>query len=875
MCSDLVLLNPFASGSTHLMGRSTRRRFLVNASTIAGSLAVARRFGLAEPPPIESDDLKLWYTKPALQWVDALPIGNGRLGAMVFGGGAIDQIDPTNQKADHAAGPVPTDPAKETLQLNEDTFWSGLPVDGNNLDAKNYLSAVRKAVLEQKDYHLADQLCQKMQGLFAEAYQPIGSLHVDCTHPGQVTEYRRELDLASAVAVTRYKVDDVEFERTAFSSAPDQAIVLRISASKPGPLNATVWMDGPLAKSVKAVTGNRLLLTGKAAKHVAGAGHPGSEDPVVFSDAPGEGMYYAAMLQVDVEGGRISANGERLVIHGATVCTIVLTAATGYRGFDQKPDAPQSQVNEHASQQLDAALVRNFSALRERHVADYRKLFDRVSLTLGTTSASSQPSASQPTDQRLANFATAPDPSLLALYFQYGRYLLISSSRPGTQAANLQGIWSYQVQPPWSSNWTANINVQMNYWLAETCNLSDCTEPLFTLIEGLSHTGARAAQETYGLPGWVTHHNIDIWRAANPVGMGVGSPTWANWAMSGPWLCAHLFEHYRFTRDREFLRARAYPLMKGSAEFCLAWLIDDGNGHLTTCPSESTENDFMAPDDEPAMTSAGCTMDMALIRELFTNCIETSKELGIDGDFAAKLDAARARLIPYQIGRYGQLQEWSVDFAESTPGQRHMSHLYPLYPGNEITPRGTPELAKAARTSLERRLANGGAYTGWSRAWAIGFWSRLADGDKAWESLSMLMQHSTNLNLFDTHPAGKTSIFQIDGNFGATAAIAEMLLQSHTGVIDLLPALPSAWPAGEIKGLRARGFVEVDLRWRNGKAVDATIRPDFAGEYRLRAPAGQKIRSVVNGGEVPFLTQSDASIRVTLQAKRSYRMNFA
>ncbi len=857
------------------MGRSTRRRFLVNASTIAGSLAVASRFGLAEPPPIESDDLKLWYTKPASQWVDALPIGNGRLGAMIFGGGAIDQIDPKNPRADHAAGPVPTDPAKETLQLNEDTFWSGLPVDGNNLDAKNYLSAVRKAVLEQKDYHLADQLCQKMQGLFAEAYQPIGSLHVDCAHSGQVTEYRRELDLGSALAVTRYKVDDVEFERTAFSSAPDQAIVLRISVSKPGQMNATVWMDGPLAKSVKAVTGNRLLLTGKAAKHVAGAGHPGSENPVVFSDVPGEGMYYAAILQADVEGGRISSNGERLVIHGATVCTIVLTTATGYRGFAQKPDAPQSQINEHASQQLDAALAHRFSALRERHVADYRKLFDRVSFTLGANLAASQPSASQPTDQRLANFATAPDPSLLALYFHYGRYLLISSSRPGTQAANLQGIWSYQVQPPWSSNWTANINVQMNYWLAETCNLSDCTEPLLTLIGDLSHTGARAAQETYGLPGWVTHHNIDIWRAANPVGMGVGSPTWANWAMSGPWLCAHLFEHYRFTRDREFLRARAYPLMKGSAEFCLAWLIDDRNGRLTTCPSESTENDFMAPDGKPAMTSAGCTMDMALIRELFTNCIETLKELGIDGDFAAKLDAARARLIPYQVGRYGQLQEWSVDFAESTPGQRHMSHLYPLYPGNEITPRGTPELAKAARTSLERRLANGGAYTGWSRAWAVGFWSRLADGDKAWESLSMLMQHSTNLNLFDTHPAGKTSIFQIDGNFGATAAIAEMLMQSHTGVIDLLPALPSAWPAGEIKGLRARGSVEVDLRWENGKAVDATIRQDFAGEYRLRAPAGQKIRSVISGGEVPSLTQSDGSIRVTLQAKRSYRMTFA
>jgi alpha-L-fucosidase 2 len=344
--------------------------------------------------------------------------------------------------------------------------------------------------------------------------------------------------------------------------------------------------------------------------------------------------------------------------------------------------------------------------------------------------------------------------------------------------------------------------------------------------------------------------------------------------MSGPWLCAHLYEHYAFTRDREFLRTKAYPVMKGSAEFCLAWLIEDGKGHLTTCPSESTENDFLAPDGKRAMTSAGCTMDMALIRELFTNCILVAKEFGIDQEFAARLDAARSRLLPYQIGRYGQLQEWSIDFGESTPGQRHMSHMYPLYPGSEITPRGTPELAKAARISLERRLANGGAYTGWSRAWAIAFWSRLGDGDQAWESLSMLMQHSTNMNLFDTHPAGRTSIFQIDGNFGATAAIAEMLMQSHTGVIDLLPALPSAWATGEVKGLRARGSVEVDLRWVNGKVTAAALRPDFSGEYQLRVPNGQKIKSIRNTGSEPLRTLPNGSVAFMLKAKRTYRVTF-
>jgi alpha-L-fucosidase 2 len=392
----------------------------------------------------------------------------------------------------------------------------------------------------------------------------------------------------------------------------------------------------------------------------------------------------------------------------------------------------------------------------------------------------------------------------------------------------------------------------------------------------LSKRGRQAADETYGLPGWVSHHNIDIWRAANPVGEGVGQPTWANWNMSGPWLCQHLFEHYLFTRDVEFLRTRAYPVMKGAAEFCLAALIEDGQGHLTTCPSESTENDFLAPDGHRAMTSAGCTMDMALLRELFSNCIAASKELGLDGDFAATLAAAVTRLIPYRIGKYGQLQEWSTDFEESTPGQRHMSHMYPLYPGNQITPGGTPQLAKAARVSLERRLANGGAYTGWSRAWAIGFWARLADGDQAWESLSMLMEHSTNLNLFDTHPAPGGPIFQIDGNFGTTAAIAEMLLQSHTGSVDLLPAVPSVWAEGEVTGLCARGGLTIDLRWSGGKIDRCTIRPRFTGEYSFRAPPGRRIAGLASdAGSVAITQKPSAGIHCRLEAGLTYHMTFA
>ena len=835
-----------------------RRNFISSSWSMFCGMPLMRRLGLAQisasGSPGVANPIVLWYDTPAKLWVDALPIGNGSLGAMVFGGGG----------GEHAS------PDKELLQLNDDTLWSGYPRDGNNKDAKDYLAAVREAVLVKRDYHLADSICLKMQGSHAESYQPLGNLRLSFTHAETVSGYRRELDLDTACARTTYTVGGSTFTREAFSSYPDQVIVFRASCSKPHQLTCTLSLDGDLRLSSKSVGPDQLLLTGKAPSRVVYAGHPGSDHPIHKSDVPGEGMYFAIAVSVAVEGGTVSDSGDALTITSASAFTIRLTSATGFRGFDKMPDVPLNQVVAGAQKKLSNTTGVQFARLRERQQQDHQQIFRRVSLDLGPENSS------VPTDKRRAQFASNPDPSLVALYFNYGRYMFICSSRPGSQPANLQGVWCERAIPPWGSNFTTNINVQMNYWLAGTCNLSDCGSPLFDLIADLSHTGAVTASESYGLPGWAVHHNVDLWCHSNASGEGVASPTYSNWAMAGPWLCAHLYQHYLFTGDRAFLHAKASPLMKGAAEFCLAWLFEDPDGHLTTCPSESTENNFLAPDGKAATTSAGCTMDMALTRELFANCIATSKELGVDQAFTAKLQSALPRLIPYRIGRFGQLQEWSIDFPEATPGQRHMSHMYPLYPGQEITPRGTPELAKAARISLERRLVHGGAYTGWSRAWAIAFWSRLLDGDKAWDSISMLMQESTNGALLDTHPDGKGFIFQIDGNFGATAAIAELLLQSHTGTIDLLPALPTAWPSGSVAGLRTRGGLTVDLEWHENHATGCKLRAERSRRIVLRPPPGQSIAAVRSGTRALALERhADRTVAATMPAGSACQVSFS